>query len=329
MTDANQHTFKIDRDAEDITSSCVGKRVDTALTLLLPDISRTQLRNLIEKELVLLNGTPCTKPSHKLVNADTLALTIPAPVPTHISGEEIPLDIVHEDDDVIVINKPVGLVVHPGAGNRSGTLVNALIHHCGESLSGIGGVERPGIVHRLDKDTSGLMVVAKNDYAHQHLTKQFAKRTLGRTYLALLWGVPKPLTNTINAPITRARHNRQKMTIARKDGKEAITDYVVKDIYANEVASLVECTLHSGRTHQIRVHMASIGHGVVGDTTYGRLPRFPTTGLRNSITQHVSRNSHQHLHAYKLKFIHPTTKEDVEFTVETPDLFAQFLQIVK
>lgn len=329
MTDAMKHTFIINRDAEDSTSSCVGMRIDAALTLLLPDISRTQMRSLIAQELVFLNDNPCTKPSHKLVHNDTLFLTIPAPVPTHIQGEEIALVIVHEDDDLIVINKPVGLVVHPGAGNRFGTLVNALIHHCGDSLSGIGGVERPGIVHRLDKDTSGLMVVAKNDYAHQHLTKQFAKRTLGRTYLALVWGTPKPLTNRIDAPIARAKHNRQKMTISRKDGKEAITDYVVKGIYGNDIASLVECTLHSGRTHQIRVHMASIGHGVVGDLTYGRMPRFPTALLRNDITQHLSLYAHQHLHAYRLTFIHPNTKEEVVFTTEMPDLFGKFIQIVK
>ncbi|USO01205.1 MAG: RluA family pseudouridine synthase [Alphaproteobacteria bacterium] len=318
----------ISSEQDDQPSLCIGQRLDAALAALLPDISRTQLRNLIEGEHVTLNGHTVTKPRHKIHGGDRLRITIPPAASNHIAGEPLPLTIVYEDDHLIVINKPTGLVVHPGAGNHSGTLVNALIHHCQGSLSGIGGVERPGIVHRLDKDTSGLMVVAKTNHAHQHLTKQFASRTIGRKYMALVWGLPKPLFGTIDGSIARSRFNRQKMTITETHGKEARTEYRVQEIY-DEVASLVACTLHSGRTHQIRVHMASIGHGLVGDTTYGRLPRFPTAQLRARINAHLAAHNHQHLHAYELHFIHPETNKEISFEANTPYLFDKFKKEIK
>ena len=240
---------------------------------------------------------------------------MPPPVPAEPEGEAIPLDVVYEDDDLIVIDKPAGLVVHPAAGNQTGTLVNALIAHCGASLSGIGGVMRPGIVHRLDKDTSGLMVVAKTDRAHRSLADQFADhgRTgpLERGYMALVWGVPDRADGTIEAALGRSTKNREKIEVKREGGREAITHYHVAERYGAAgkpaVASLVECRLETGRTHQIRVHLAAIGHPVIGDRTYGAGFATKPALLPEPARSLAARFPRQALHAYLLGFEHPVS----------------------
>jgi 23S rRNA pseudouridine1911/1915/1917 synthase len=239
--------------------------------------------------------------------------------------ENIPLDILYEDDDVIVINKAAGMVVHPAAGNWSGTLVNALLYHCGDTLSGIGGVKRPGIVHRLDKDTSGVMLVAKNDHAHAHLSEQLADRTLSRIYHALVWDIPIPVIGTIDIPMGRDHNNRLKQAVKRGDAnasRHAITHYKVLKTYCDAMA-LVECRLETGRTHQIRVHMQAKGHPLIGDPLYGaqktlqisRSMRFDETIDKDAVLNFPR----QALHAHEITFIHPTTDEEMHFTAPMPD----------
>ena len=306
-------------------------RLDAWLTAGLgEEFSRSRVKVLIKEGAVLLNGTPCLDPQRKVRAGDTYEITLPEPEDPTPKGEDIPLDILYEDDDVIVISKPAGLVVHPGAGNWSGTLVNALIHHCGASLSGIGGVRRPGIVHRLDKDTTGVMVVAKHDVAHRHLSEQFADhgRTmpLERAYQAIVWGRPRSLTGTIDAALGRATGDRTKRAVKRKgsaDADEAITHYEVLERFhespdATALASLVECHLETGRTHQIRVHMAHIGHPLLGDTVYGGGFKTKANLLPDEARAVVNRFPRQALHAYMLQFEHPKTGEVMHFEVPLP-----------
>ena len=278
------------------------------------DLSRVRLRALIEAGHVSTGGRTIGDPSARVKPGQTFDIIIPEPQPARPVAQAIDLDIVYEDDDLLVVNKPAGLVVHPGAGNPDRTLVNALLAHCGAVLSGIGGVARPGIVHRLDKDTSGLMVVAKTDAAHAGLSAQFAERTLSRTYLALVDGAPRPARGEIEAPIGRSPHNRRRMAVV-PGGRRALTRYRVMRRFGppeRPVASLVECSLATGRTHQIRVHMASIGHSVVGDPLYrGRL-----AGLAaDHPLRHFRR---QALHATALRFRHPRTGEDRRFEQPMP-----------
>src|SRR6478672_12795617 len=256
-------------------------RLDRVLAVRLPELSRSRLKALILAGSVTVRSAPVRDPAYHVVSGDTITIDVPEAVAAEPAGEDIALDIVYEDQDIIVINKPRGLVVHPAAGHETGTLVNALIAHCGASLSGIGGVKRPGIVHRLDKDTTGLMVVAKNDQAHQSLTAQFADhgRTgeMRRGYLAFVWGVPNRARGTIDAPIDRHPHAREKMAV-RDGGREAVTHWEVREAFQGRdgkpVASLLACQLETGRTHQIRVHLAHIGHPLMGDSVYG--PHFKT-----------------------------------------------------
>lgn len=299
-----------------------GRRLDRVLADEIPDISRSRLKALIEGGHVTCGGKTADDPSGKVRAGQVYEINVPPPVSATPEAEDIPLDVVYEDKDLLVINKPPGLVVHPAAGNHDGTLVNALLAHCGASLSGIGGVRRPGIVHRLDKDTSGLMIVAKNDAAHQGLSAQLADRTLSRAYLALVWGIPSPRKGRIETNIGRSRTNRKKMTVLGSGGKDAVTNYAVQESFGT-LASLVECRLHTGRTHQIRVHMAHIRHWLVGDPVYG--PPSVSRILKGDklrdpeVLQMLKMFPRQALHAFELKFAHPASKKTMAFTCPLPE----------
>ena len=246
-----------------------GARLDKLLAGALADLSRSRIKALVLAGGLVAGGETITDPSYRVKPGQRFALTVPEPVPATPVGQDIALTVVYEDADLIVIDKPAGLVVHPAAGNHDRTLVNALIAHCGASLSGIGGVLRPGIVHRLDKDTSGLIVAAKNDVAHSSLAAQFADRSLTRVYRALVWGLPSPPVGEIEGAIGRSPRNRKKMAVMTRSGKPALTRYRLIEAFG-AAASLVECRLATGRTHQIRVHMTHRGHPVIGDALYGR-----------------------------------------------------------
>jgi 23S rRNA pseudouridine1911/1915/1917 synthase len=319
-------------------TEATGKRLDAWLTAqLAPDLSRNRIQALIADGQVQVDGRTTLETKHKLREGNEVAIVIPEPAEAEPKGEEIPLDILFEDNDLIVIDKPAGLVVHPGNGNWTGTLVNALIHHCGDTLSGIGGVKRPGIVHRLDKDTSGVIVVAKNDNAHRHLSAQFADhgRTgdLERAYLALVWGAPDRATGTIDAPLGRSHKDRTKQAIVheeRDDARHAVTHFEVLERYgarddATAFASLVECRLETGRTHQIRVHMAHIGHPLVGDHDYGSAFKTKANKLGEPLQTLVKGFARQALHARLLVFEHPTTGEIMEFEAPPPKDMAELL----
>ena len=309
-----------------IANEETGERMDRLLAARIADLSRSRLKALVLAGRVTIGGRTILDPGHHVNAGDEIAVDVPAPEPAAPQGENIPLKIAHEDDDLIIIDKPAGLVVHPAAGHWTGTLVNALIAHCGASLSGIGGVKRPGIVHRLDKDTSGLLVVAKNDRAHQALTAQFADhgRTgpLQRRYIAFVWGVPREPKGTVDKPIDRHPHARDKMSI-RAGGREAITHWQVLERYndaeGKPVAAMVECRLETGRTHQIRVHMASLGHPVIGDETYGPGYRTKAGRLAKPAQEALTALGRQALHAHILGVEHPSSHEFVEFRSPLPD----------
>jgi 23S rRNA pseudouridine1911/1915/1917 synthase len=301
-------------------------RLDRVLAARLPEISRSRLKTLILAGSVSLKTTVIREPAYHVAPGDTITIDMPEAAPAEPKAEDIALDIVFEDDDIIVINKPAGLVVHPAAGHETGTLVNALIAHCGTSLSGIGGVRRPGIVHRLDKDTTGLMVVAKNDLAHQSLSAQFADhgRTgkMRRGYLAFVWGVPNRQRGTVDAPIDRHPHAREKMAV-RQSGREAVTHWEILESFAGRdgkpVAVLLACELETGRTHQIRVHLAHIGHPLMGDSVYG--PHFKTKAnqLGPQSQAALAALGRQALHAYLLVLEHPRTGELLHWEAPLPE----------
>ncbi|WP_349627676.1 RluA family pseudouridine synthase [Rhodopseudomonas sp. BR0G17] len=305
-------------------------RLDRVLAARCPELSRSRLKALILDGRVAIAGNPVRDPAYHASPGETITIDVPPPVPAEPAGEATALDIVYEDADIIVLNKPRGLVVHPAAGHETGTLVNALIAHCGASLSGIGGVRRPGIVHRLDKDTTGLMVAAKNDKAHQSLSAQFADhgRTgeLRRGYLAFVWGVPGRKYGTIDAPIDRHPHAREKMAV-RQGGREAITHWEVLENFAGKdgkpVAALIACQLETGRTHQIRVHLAHLGHPLLGDDVYG--PHFKTKAnqLAPAARSALSELGRQALHAYLLTLEHPSTGEVLTWESPLPADLAQ------
>ena len=322
MTD-NVHTVHV-------TAAEKGERLDRVLAQRLTDFSRSRLKALILDGAAAIDKTTVRDPAYRVNAGDTIALTVPPDEPAAPAPENIPLDIVYEDGALIVIDKPKGLVVHPAAGNPSGTLVNALIAHCGESLSGIGGVKRPGIVHRLDKDTTGLMVVAKNDRAHRALARQFADhgRTgpLERAYLAFVWGVPTRPKGTIDAPLGRHPRARDKQAV-REDGREAVTHWELLETYTGTggkpVASLLSCRLETGRTHQIRVHLAHIGHPLLGDEVYG--PGFKTKAalLPENARAALAALGRQALHAHILGFQHSETRNTLTFKSRLPDDLAR------
>jgi 23S rRNA pseudouridine1911/1915/1917 synthase len=302
-----------------------GQRLDRFLADALPDLSRSRIKALILDRHVTRDGAGALDPSQKVKPGERFRVTVPPAAPAKPVAQAMPLEILFEDAHLIVIVKPAGLTVHPAPGNPDKTLVNALIAHCGASLSGIGGVARPGIVHRLDKDTSGVMIVAKTDAAHAALTAQFQSRSIERAYQALVWGAPRPAAGRIEGAIGRSTRDRKKMAVVRRGGKAAATRYRLLKNFAG-VASLVECRLETGRTHQIRVHLAHIGHPLVGDPAYGRArhrtaPEFPA-----SVRKIVDEFKRQALHAAVLGFDHPAGGRRLRFEAPIPADFANLLK---
>lgn len=330
--------LQVDDLAEDETGSVGGlrqvtvagdersSRLDRVLAVRSPDLSRSRLKALILAGQVSIDGHPVRDPSFQVTAGVAITVDVPPAIAPEPEGENIPLDIVYEDDDLIVLNKPKGLVVHPAAGHETGTLVNALIAHCGTSLSGIGGVRRPGIVHRLDKDTTGLMVAAKNDRAHASLTAQFADHgrtgALRRGYMAFAWGAPNRHRGTVDAPIDRHPHAREKMAV-REGGRHAITHWEVVESFAGRdgkpVASLLACQLETGRTHQIRVHLAHIGHPLMGDNVYGSGFKTKAKQLESGAQTALEALGRQALHAYLLALEHPKTGEILHWEAALPE----------
>jgi 23S rRNA pseudouridine1911/1915/1917 synthase len=302
-----------------LDSGFAGWRLDRALAETIPTLSRERLKALIRSGALDAGGKPVRDPATKVRGGEQFTLTVPEPEPAHNQPQDIPLTIVFEDEHLLVVDKPAGLVVHPAAGNREGTLVNALLHHCAGRLSGIGGVARPGIVHRIDKDTSGLLVVAKTDVAHEGLAKQFAAHSVDRRYLAIVKGVPTVAGGTVDAPLARSSRDRKKIAIvADGRGKRSVTHW--KRLKTLREAALVECRLETGRTHQVRVHMASIGHPLLGDPVYSR-GKSVHRELLNQLDF-----KRQALHAAGLGFTHPVTKARLSFDSALPsdmqELFA-------
>ena len=309
-----------------------GQRLDKFCADAFPELSRERVKQLIANGGIAVAGQGRLKPSAKIEQGWCITCVMPEADDADPQPENIPLDILYEDDDVIVINKAAGMVVHPAAGNWTGTLVNALLYHCGDTLSGIGGVKRPGIVHRLDKDTSGVMMVAKNDHAHAHLSAQLADRTLSRVYLALVWNVPVPLVGTIDIPIGRDHKNRLKQAVKHGDttsARTAVTHYRTLNSYDDAMA-LVECRLETGRTHQIRVHMQAKGYPLIGDPLYGgqktlQVSRSSRLG-EGFDKQAILDFPRQALHAYEISFIHPSTDEEMHFSASMPEDLANLLK---
>ena len=293
-----------------------GSRLDLYLAEKTSELSRSRVQKLIEENLVLVNGKPCRDKNYRLQSGDQIGVTIPEPVKSRVEPEEIRLDIVFEDNDLLVINKPRGMVVHPAPGHAQGTLVNALLSHC-RDLSGIGGVLRPGIVHRLDKDTSGLLIVAKNDFTHRSLSAQLKARKLHREYIALVFGHIKPEIGRIEAPIGRHPRHRKKMAVI-SGGRAAVTRYRVIKYF--KYYSLLKLKLETGRTHQIRVHLAHLGYPVVGDPTY-------TKGKTGDLPPELA--GPQALHARRISFTHPRSGEDLEFSAPLPEVFKKTLVWMK
>lgn len=300
-------TFELKVDAE-----ADGQRLDRWLTAMVEELSRSRLQALIaDGHIKSGDGQIVSDASKKVRVGQHFIVTVPSPTPADPKPEDIPLNVLYEDDHLIVIDKPIGLVVHPSPGHTTGTLVNALLHHCAGSLSGIGGVTRPGIVHRLDKDTSGIMVCAKSDRAHQGLAEQFQVHSIERSYRAVVWGVPTPRKGRIEGNIGRDPKNRKRMAVVQGRGKPAITDYeVIRSV--GSLAALVDCHLFTGRTHQIRVHMKSIGHPLIGDPVYAA--HMTARKIKDPVIRDDLRTyNNQALQAYKLGFIHPITSEQVRF----------------
>lgn len=302
----NAYIFTVDE-------SNVGQRIDKALSALCTDITRSALQKIIEQGAVSVGGIIVTK-NYKVKLNDKISVVIPEAKPLEVTAENIPLDIRYEDDDLLVVNKPKGMVVHPAAGNYDKTLVNALLYHCKDSLSGINGVIRPGIVHRIDKDTSGLLIVAKNDFSHVALSEQIKAHTFTREYQTVVYGSMKNESGTIDAPIGRHPVDRKKMAVTEKNSKHAVTHY--ETIREYDKFTHLAVRLETGRTHQIRVHMSYIGHPVAGDAVYG--PKKVITSLNG-----------QCLHAGLIGFIHPKTNKYIEISAELPEYFTKFLRSLK
>ncbi len=291
------------------TADTAGERIDALLARNVENLSRSAAQRLLEQGDVLVNGAIVRK-NYKSNLGDEISVTLPQAEEVELIAQNIPLDVVFEDDDVIVINKARGMVVHPAPGHSDGTLVNALLYHCGDSLSGIGGEKRPGIVHRIDMDTSGLLIVAKNDFSHRFLSDQLSDHSLSRVYEAVVYGRIREDSGTVNAPIGRHPVDRKRMAIIERGGREAVTHYEVINRYNG--FTHIRCRLETGRTHQIRVHMEKLGHPLLGDMVYGR--KRAEKGLEG-----------QCLHARELKFIHPRTKEEVHLQTELPEYFQTIL----
>jgi len=305
-----------------------GQRLDRLIALRLPVLSRSRVKALIQAgQVAAIAGGTVTDPSRRVKPGQSFAIFVPEAEPAQPRAQAMPLTVVYEDEDLIVIDKPAGMVVHPAPGNPDLTLVNALLAHCGDSLSGIGGVRRPGIVHRLDKDTSGLMVVAKNDAAHAGLSRQFADRSIERLYRAVVWGIPSPRAGRIEGAIGRDPRNRKRMAVLKKGGKPAATTYRVVRVLAGGAASLIECRLATGRTHQIRVHLATEGHSVLGDPVYaGRRAR--RTGGSDRVRDVAKALGRQALHAATLGFSHPTTGKSLRFESVLPKDISDLINLL-
>lgn len=301
-----EHVYEIEIDGEQ-----QGTRIDLVLASALEETSRSFIQKLFEKEKIKVNDELCMSKKYKVKAGDRIELTIPEPEILTVEAEDIPLDIVYEDDDVLVVNKPKGMVVHPAVGNYNGTLVNAIMFHCGERLSSINGVIRPGIVHRIDKDTSGLLMIAKNDMAHESLSRQLADHSITRRYQALVYHNFKEEEGTVDAPIGRDPKNRLRQAVTLQNSKRAVTHYKVLQRFG--AYTLIEAKLETGRTHQIRVHMSHIKHPLVGDLVYG--PKKQTINVEG-----------QMLHAKVLGFVHPRTGEYMEFDSPLPEYFETILQ---
>lgn len=308
-----------------VTDTGTGARMDKWLADNVRDISRSRLKALIEDGAVTVDRKIERDPAYRVREGQALRVTLPDAVEATPEAQDMDLDIAYEDEHLIVINKPVGLVVHPAPGNLDQTLVNALLAHCGDSLAGIGGVKRPGIVHRIDKDTSGLLVAAKTEIAHAGLSAQFAAHTIERRYDAVAWGVPHPRQGDIVGNIGRSRHNRQKMALLKQGGKPAETSYHVLTSFG-DMAAHVRCRLKTGRTHQIRVHMASIGHPLIGDATYGSNRRRSLKGASPELAALLRAFPRQALHAATLGFIHPVTGKKHRFAAAPPEDFTELLE---
>jgi 23S rRNA pseudouridine1911/1915/1917 synthase len=314
-----ERRFRVEAGADDS-----GRRLDQLLAAALPDLSRSRLKALILEGRVSCAGAVISEPSRRVKPGERFDVAVPPATPAVPAAQEIPLEILHEDAQLVVIVKPAGLTVHPAPGNPDKTLVNALIAHCGASLSGIGGVARPGIVHRLDKDTSGVMVVAKTDAAHQSLTAQFQGRTIERAYLALVWGVPRPASGRIEGAIGRSTRDRKKMAVVSRGGKAAATRYRTLRTFGR-AASLIECRLETGRTHQIRVHMTHLGHPLVGDPAYGRARHRAAPELPAAARNMLDGFRRQALHAAVLGFEHPESGRRLRFEAPISADFANLL----
>ncbi|PWG17171.1 RluA family pseudouridine synthase [Salibaculum griseiflavum] len=324
-------------------------RLDKALARDVPDsanLSRSRLTKLLETGAVAVNGHVATSPKGKVAAGDRIVLTVAAPGESHIAGEPIPLDVVFEDDDLIVVNKPADMVVHPAPGTPRGTLVNALIHHCGDSLSGVGGEKRPGIVHRIDKETSGLLVAAKTDRAHHGLAAQFEAHSVDRHYRAICYGVPdandprlRGIRGTsfetgnvlrIQTELARHKHDRQKQAVVRSGGRHAVTRVrIVEPLGTPPVAALIDCWLETGRTHQIRVHLAHVGHGLIGDPVYGGRRKVSAAGVGATGVEAVRAFPRQALHAATLGFEHPVTGKMMQFEAPLPQDMAGLMAALR
>ena len=305
-----------------------GSRIDSFISKKEKTLSRTRVKNLILQKNLKLNNILEINPSQKVVAGDKINLVIPKPIKASLKPYKFKIDIVYEDNDLLVLNKPAGIVMHPGAGNYENTVVNALINHCGKNLSNIGGELRPGIVHRIDKDTSGLIVVAKNDYAHENLSNQFNKHSIERIYELIVWGKLRPQTGRIETLITRSSRNRQLMEVGIIKGKKAITNYKTLEVFENDktpTLSLVECKLETGRTHQIRVHMSYKGNNIVGDQKYKKKFR-KIKNINKDLEKKIKNLDRQFLHAVSLGFIHPTKNKRMNFKSKLPNELENILK---
>ena len=317
-------TFLVEKDDSKV-------RLDKYLAYKLKNFTRTHIKRIILSENVHINDKIIPFPSQKLRIGDQIKLSIIENKKEHIKSQKIKIDIVYEDKDLIIVNKPSGMVVHPGAGNKDGTLVNGLLHLYNENLSNINGSSRPGIVHRIDKDTSGLIVVAKNNFSHAKLSEQFSRHTIKRKYIALIWGVVRPLNGRVTTLLSRNKKNRQLMSVSEVRGKKAITNYKTLKVYSSKEIpkiSLVECLLETGRTHQIRVHLSYKGNGLVGDKKYGK-KKLKFRKLNKSFEKILLNFKRQALHAKELGFIHPTKNTEMKFNSKLPLDFKKMLDLLE
>ena len=310
----------------------VGQRIDKYIALNLREFSRSKIIQLIKSSNITVNNN-IVDPDYKISLGDHISVNIKLANETPIIGENIKLNIVYEDKDLIVINKPAGIVMHPGAGNKTGTIVNALINHCGDELKFVGDAQRPGIVHRIDKDTSGLVVIAKNDFTHKHLSDQFAAHSIERVYIAVCWNKISPANGKIKSLLSRSNRNRTKMMSSVSRGKVAITHYKTLENLKNKknqiVATVLECRLETGRTHQIRVHLTEKGNPLIGDRTYGRSPQSKLKSLSESTVQSIKMLPGQALHAQALGFLHPKKEKMLHFQSVMPDYLSKLVNSIK